>query len=735
MHRFVCLKSPFRALILAALLALSPMLAPVRADTLQDGSSLKFAPEDVAFYVSVLRTQEQYEKVANSKAIAKVMQMPFVQMGMFVARSQWDNPQNPQVAMFKQMLAQPENQQLVAMLTDAISNEIFWYGQSGFADMILMFGEINAASNIAQFEALQQGQPEKSQEILMGKILEILNQRGELKIPTSVTGFKLSDAAPAEAQLQRLEALITAALAQAPPELQQRFSREQVGGASYLTLRLDGTLVPWDQVKTDELEVDPAQLQQLIEKLTAVKLTISLGVRDDYLLMSIGEDNKHLGSLGQGQLLYNRRELAALKKAADKPITGVSFVSSEFMQKVGTIDRQMDQLTDMVKQFLPMAPINDELQDEVLADVAAFSDYVKANAPKPGAAMGFSYLTPRGYESYTYNWAENIALDATQELSILNHVGGTPLAFYAARGKSSPEDYDVFAKFCERVGYYIEKIGLPQAEPSQQEAYAKLKADFLPLIERFGAVTRDKLIPAFADGQGAFVLDAKSTSAAWHRDIPPANQPLPMLELGLVFGVSDASLAKEAFGEYFTITQEVLDKLHAASTGDLKDMFEDEIPEIKLAKPQTHEGAGGTIYFYALPEESGVDAQLAPNGGLSESMMAVSLLPKFTDRLLTSTPVQGEGPLANTSRPLAAAAHLNFAGLIGALEPWIDYGVGLAGGGIPTAVQPGGQMQGIMQQVSDVLQVLKCFRSMSSVTYEEGGALVSHAEWCFQDLE
>ena len=115
--------------------------------------------------------------------------------------------------------------------------------------------------------------------------------------------------------------------------------------------------------------------------------------------------------------------------------------------------------------------------------------------------------------------------------------------------------------------------------------------------------------------------------------------------------------------------------------------------------------------------------------------MAVSLLPRFTERLMTNTPVQGEGPLADTNRPLAAAAHLNFAGLIEAIEPWINFGIGMTMGGFPTATQPGGQMQGIVQQVMDVLDVLKCFRGMSSVTYEEGDAMVTHAEWNFQDLE
>ena len=145
----------------------------------------------------------------------------------------------------------------------------------------------------------------------------------------------------------------------------------------------------------------------------------------------------------------------------------------------------------------------------------------------------------------------------------------------------------------------------------------------------------------------------------------------------MVNGVSDAGLVKQAFSEYFQIAQQIWDKLHELSVGELKDSFPQEIPARTLPKPQSKDIAGGTVYYYALPAESGLDVQLAPNAGLSTSVMVTSLLPKFTARLMAETSLKGEGPLAKYDRPLAAAAHLDFAGLIEALEPWIDYGMAL----------------------------------------------------------
>ena len=106
-----------------------------------------------------------------------------------------------------------------------------------------------------------------------------------------------------------------------------------------------------------------------------------------------------------------------------------------------------------------------------------------------------------------------------------------------------------------------------------------------------------------------------------------------------------------------------------------------------------------------------------------------SLLPRFTARLMADTPLQGSGPLVDTQRPLAAAFHIDFADLLTALKPWVDYGMDLSGG------MEQSPMGNIKQQVHDVMDVLQCFRGVSAVTYAEGDAMVTHAQWRFQDLD
>ncbi len=727
-----------RIAVITAMAICAPLGAScaAAADALKDESSLKFAPADVSFYVAGMRMREVFDNVAASNAIAKLKAIPSVQFAWAMAMQQWQNPQNPQIAMLKQLLQDPANQQLVELLKDAASHEVFVYGDSSVGNAFALINELSAASSAGQMEAISAGDFGDMQSYQFRKMLEVVEQKGDqLQIPTFVKGMRLSDTKPAVDQLQRLEGIVQSVLAQ-QPDLQPRFKREKVGGAEYLTIRLDGTLIPWAKIQEDAEGVDPQDMQKLAEKLKPMTLVVSIGVKDNYLLVSVGSDNKHLASLGQGELLYDRAELAPVRKAADKPITQVSFVSADFVKQVGSIDQQMDQLVTMAKQFVPFvlatAP---ELQEELIADVESFGEYVKESMPAPASYSGYHFLTSEGIESFGYSWTTDSTLDATQDLTILNHVGGDPIAFYAARGKPDPQEFEDISTFVQRLTYYVEQFSMQQMDEDQQASYDQLKTDFLPLVTQLASVTREKLLPAFADGQGAFVLDAKSTSESWFAAMPPAEGELPMLELAMVFGVSDANLVREAFGEYFAILQQALDKLHEASTGDLRDMFPNPVPPIKLAKPQTKDVGAGTVYYYALPEESGLDAQLAPNAGLSDAVMVTSLLPRFTARLLTETPVQDGGPLANTDGPLAAAYQLQFAALLDAISPWVDYGIGLSGLVGLNAQPDAGPMGNIPQQIHDVMDVLKCFRGVSGVVFLEGDAMVTHSLWRFEDLQ
>jgi hypothetical protein len=725
------------ALVLSVLMGLFSLPAPA-AEPVRENTSLKFVPEGASFYTTCLRNREQFDAFVNSNAYKRLVAMPALQMAIAQVQALWNDSPSPELAMFKEQLALPENKELLAVLADAASHEIFLYGDSGYAELLDLANQINRINSAAQLEALRTG--EEPPAVMARQILAYLEKNGDkLKVPDTVIGFKLTDVKRAEGQVARLEKHLGDALA-GNPTLKMRLKREKIAGADFLSFYLDGTLIPWDEIPREELGKDKEAFEKLAAQVKKMTVVISVGVREGYLLLSAGDTSEHLASLGKGKLLADRPELAPLYKAGDKRFTSIGYVSEAFMKKAADASGQFDDLVNMAKQGLPLSGLEEKLQKELIADAEALAADIKKSLPKPGAQMEYSYLTPRGYESFGYDWSEHKGIDGSKPLTILDHVGGDPIFFYASREKTSPDDYAMLTKWGARGVYYFEQIALKELDEKQREIYAKVKKEAEPLLKRFGVATSDMLMPALADGQGAMVLEAKTTSKAWHTAIPPSAKPLPLPEMAMVVGVSDAALLYKACSEYFAIVQEGLDKLHKAAP--------DEVPEIKLPGPQVKPVAGGRMFSYELPDAWGVDKQVVPNAGLSKNIGVLSYSPAQTERLLTPTPVPAIGPLAKRSRPLAAASSFNFPAFIDMLSPWIDYGFDMAAGlqiadegegdlgagGLVLQADPG-SVKFIREQVAVVLEVLKCFRGGSSVSYFEGPALVTHSEMHFQDLK
>ena len=103
---------------------------------------------------------------------------------------------------------------------------------------------------------------------------------------------------------------------------------------------------------------------------------------------------------------------------------------------------------------------------------------MKQHLPAPGAVASFAFLNGRGYEGFSYNYGENKTLDASQSLSILQHVGGNPILSVAGRTKYSPECYDGMVQWLGRGMYYAEKIGVPQMGDGERQLYEKTARRF-----------------------------------------------------------------------------------------------------------------------------------------------------------------------------------------------------------------------------------------------------------------
>jgi hypothetical protein len=724
--------------------------------------SLSLATADAAFYSATLRSKEQYDLVMQSNAWRKLKNMPAVQMGMMFMQFQLSDPQSP-LAQAKEMLDAPENQELLAVLADMANEEMFLYGSASYLDLIDLLQTINTNNQFAPIIAAIQGEGRSGnaaavqQQQMMKVLAENLDS---LVVPDTVIGFKITKSDESLTQLERLEKILTDLIAQ-EPKLEGSLARKKIGDTEYLSLVLTGEMIPWEEIE-DQLPAGEDR-DKIVEHVKAMTLEIVLGVRGEYVILSIGDNAKHLATLGEGDTLGSSKEIQKLAVHADERLTGIGYASEALMKRISSTREDFNSLIELADRLLADAEVDEDLKDRIKADVVELTTDIATYIPEPGAVASIAFLNDTGSESFSYNWGTNPISDGTQVLSLLNHVGSDPLVACVSRGKYSPDSYATLVKWLKKGHGYFEDFAVPQMKAEERDKYAAIWPELVPLLKRLDKITGTMFLPAMADGQSAFVLDAKMSSNHWIEAAPATAEELPLLEPAIVCGVTDAKLLVKAMIEYRALVNDALNKLEEISGGEAKTDFRLEAPEVRKFE-------AGNVYYYRLPDEAGVEKRLAPNGGLSDSVAVLSISPRTTVRLLESTPMDLQGPLAEASEhPGFGACYVNLGGLLDALAPWIDLGIRVgvsqfsntqqnlnqvaqneegeeAAEGSPKAeievevllgdpADDTPTVRQIISQVHDFLDIVKVFQTYQSFSYLEDDIQVTHGQWQMADTE
>ena len=714
----------------AALLAVGWSVAPAATATELDklDTALKLVPEDAAFYSSMMRNREQFDILRKSNAWTKVEQMPVVQMGLMMYQMQLDVPGSGP-AKLNAALEHPEVRKVIDMVTDMVSHDIFMYGDDSWIDFLQLAQNVAGAMRYGPMMMQVTGQAETfnpnhiQAQIAISALADNVDLIG---MPNFIVGFRVKNAELAKEQLIKIE--MFGNMLEVNEKTKGHFKKTTVGGHDCLVLDLDGSMVPWDELPMDELyemELEEGQIDAILEKLAESKLVIALGLRDNYLLCSVGSSLECLENFGQSKRLIDREEFKPLEKYADRRIVSIGYLSEAMNRQMNNQAQNIDELLKAADKLLPLANLTEEEQDQARADIDELADDFKGLIPEFGATSGIGLLSDRGIENYSYNWGKLGRLDGSKPLGLLQHVGGDPILGIVARSKMSMDDYDMMTEWATTAYGYFERFALPQIPEDDREKITTLLDAALPLIVRMDKANREMLIPALADGQSALVIDAKLQSKQFHTALPATEEPMPMFEPALVLGVSDAKLLKQGLGEYRAVINGLIDAVRQLEDTDVP-------PEIEIPEPQTTEGPQGTIYSFPLPKEWGVDEQIVPNVGVSNNAAVFSMSLGQTDRILKATPPTVGGVLEKTDRPLAMAAWLDWAALVDAATPWVDFAIeqATASDGID-----GAQRKSITEQVHTGLDVLKTLRSITSEIYQEDGVMVSHVLLEIRDVE
>ena len=400
-----------RLAVLVAGLAVALIASPVHA---QD-TSLKLVPADTAFYSSMLRNKEQIDAIAKSKAWAKLWNLPLVQQGWKFLESEY-NRRDGQLAPLRAFLEDKENQELLAMLADAGSHEIFISGGESWVGFFTLLQHVNNGMQIGPLKAQLAGNPggKNESELQVQAILRVLaKDMNLLKAPDLIIGCKVTEVKRAEAQIKRLEAIVTA-LAADVPQAKGRIQRVKINDGNFLTVRLDGALVPWDDIPWKNFEDQQGEFAPLITKLKGMTLTFSIGVQHGYLMFGVGSTTDHLARVGgAGPSLSTLPEFKPLAKYADRKLTSIGYLSQKFVASLsGRYD--LDPLIDLAKAALPKSPIPQEQQKRILKDLDDLSKEMKTSTEEPGALVSFAFMTDRGFESFSYDYGKHPSVDGSK---------------------------------------------------------------------------------------------------------------------------------------------------------------------------------------------------------------------------------------------------------------------------------------------------------------------------------
>ncbi len=727
---------------LITLICATMLLANARgAELAEQAHSLKKVPADASFYSASLRFREQWHIFRDSKAFGKLMEIPLIQIAKMQAMFQWEQSEEPTIAKVREYVQSEAGQNAVSVLKEMFADEAFVYGGNDIAELFSVLMEVNSIRRTAALD-VEKGDEDKKEGAITNRVFEILEKHSDkLKVPTMVFGFRIKDQERAKRELDEVHSLLRNLLDQAQPELAAHLQRDQIAGHEFLSLRLDGSMLPWEKFREEADDLSDEQFEKVKDFVSKQKLVVALGVTDEFVILSIGESTDQLEKMGQGDVLAGVPAIKRLEKHAGERLVGIQYVSKTFATAMGSTSRTMEDIADAAEQALDKAEVPEEQRKQIREDIRSFD--LARFMPEPGNTSGVMFLTDRGYEGYQYSDQKRPMMDSSKPLSILGHVGGSPLMLFASRSKQNIQDYEELVAWLKKTAAHVEKIAEEKADEEDWAKYQEIRDKAIALLARLDKANREHLYGALADGQGAFIVAAEAKSKRWIKQMPESPKPLPMFEVGFTAAVSNAEQLRQAVSTYIDVAIEGYNLV--------KEHNPKEMPELKIPTAQVSEfSGGGKLYTWPLPKKWGVDPQVAVTAGLTDKQAAVSTMPKTTERLLSETKPELDTAL-KLDRPAAVVTHIEFAKSLAAIRPWIDYGVDVATGKLkvrkeddededdeknPTPPNPAMMQLGfVMPQVHMLLDVVSALKSATAIVYEEDGAWVTHSETHFQDLK
>lgn len=654
--------------------------APVEFKVIDlSATSVRYVGEGTSFYSVGFQATEQWQAFLQSEFAKHVLNSKVAQKFIGAFNDQWDGRKGD-IGQARGILDNPNVSGPIDVLLDSMHEEVFVYGDSSFPNTLVQINDLIEEMTVVASSAAQD--PEQIMEYL--KSLD-KGRFDQIAIPTIVFGGKVSNKDAAVEQLSILEAFASIGLSQAPPEFKDGFKHIDDEAGTRLSMTLASSMIPWDQMGGLPGEfVD--ELRRLIE---GRQFTISLGLLDEFLVFAISENPEDLLDMRDvASPLLESSSMALVKEKSKLPILGIGYVSDEFAE--ANYDTS---LKDYFSKHAgsTLAAINSTLEEQMMdaedesdsenaskikqiieplpEDLHWLDEQIAQHVPKFRGQTAVSVARPDGMESWVQYRTESVIWDSQPKLPILEHLGGKPLSFIAARRQYHPEYFQTCRLIAQKAHTYLEKmadLGVLDDEDDEEKLDTFLE-DGWPLLVKFADIIEQDIIPSTKDGQFALVLTESNVKAKkYANDMIESKQDLPLPEFAKIVGTNDSVKLVDGFEKLYGLGDEIAEFIHEIDPDAVAEGF-------AVPRPESRSNPAGQNFFYPLPKEIGIPESILPQSLFAKDFAYFTYSGPQLTSILKPTPLTDTSSFIKEHKSIAAVMYVDFGRIFAQFKPWAIY--------------------------------------------------------------
>jgi len=544
-------------------------------------------------------------------------------------------------------------------------------------------------------------------------VAAVLENEKALRFPPLMAGFRLSRPEEArsylESALQGLEGKLPLA-------------REKIKDHENYVLRVSGKMLPpparEEMARGFRSEgVPDGDIERFEAYFDSLTLVITAGLRNDYLILSIGPDTKHLEALGDGPSLAASPAISPVLRRLKKGLASLVYLDPRLNPNSKLDAGETAKEARGLLESLPRDKLPEGIAAKVERDLRALIEDVNRFLPDPAPLVMASFLE-KGVETFTFQARGTSSVDSGKPLSIAARAGASPAAASASRPRPRLEEYRSLARWLKTAYAYFDEYVVPAIPENERGDFEKFRKLFLPAIAELHEITETLLLPAIDGGEQLLVLDTDGSLGLWPPDGRKLERPLRHPRPALAIEVKDPEKLRTACSRY----RDAVNRFTAQASKELG------ANKFQLPPPVTRPHAGGTLYTYPMPTPR---PELEPHAVLTEKYLVLSLFPAQSQAMLEGKwePPTGTVPLTAPSGRIVRAD----------LERWTrllveDLGV-VAAELAKDGEIPADQVPMIQLHLDGLGDALRALRTYSARTYEDAGVEVHHSWLEIRDIE